>query len=105
MTRKNWKLISLVLIILIISTAAVVEYRRIYILNDRLGCAAFWLEQAKTLHTVQMKEPANFSGDMMRKLMDSVESAYFCATKDPVAGHAPDASRSFGQHGDMLPHR
>jgi hypothetical protein len=52
-----------------------------------------------------MKEPANFTSDSMRQLMDSVDSAYYCATKDPSSGHAPDAARSFGQHGDMLPHK
>ena len=38
----------------------------------------------------------------MRQLMDFMDSAYFCATKDPVSGHAPDAARSFGQYG-VLP--
>jgi hypothetical protein len=57
------------------------------------------------MHMVQMKEPSNFTGDTMRKLMDSVDWAYDCATKGPTSGHGPDAARSFGQHGDMLPHR
>ena len=105
MFRNNWKLTSVIVMALVASTAALVEYRRIYILNDRLGCVATWLEKAKTLHAVEMKEPANFTSDSMRQLMDSVDSAYYCATKDPSSGHAPDAARSFGQHGDMLPHK
>ena len=104
MFGKNWKLILLIVIALAASTAALLEYRRIYILQDRLGCVATWLEQAKTLHTVQMKEPANFTGDTMRKLMDSVDSAYTCATKDPSSGHAPGGG-AFGEHGDMPPHK
>ena len=102
---RKWRIISLIVIVLGASADALVQYRRINVLNDRLGCAAFWLEKAKGLHMVQMKESPNFTGDTMRKLMESVDSAYYCATKDPSSGHAPDASRSFGQHGDMLPHR
>jgi len=105
MLQKNWRTIFLIVIALAVSTAAFVEYRRINVLNDRLGCAAFWLEKARGLHMVQMKEPSNFTGDTVRDLMDSVDSAYYCATKDPTSGHAPDASRSFGQHGDILQHK
>jgi len=104
MFQKNWRSISLIVITLAASTAALIEYRRINVLNDRLGCVATWLEKAKTLHTLQMKEPANFTSDTMRKLMDSVDSAYYCTTKDPSSGHAPGAG-AFGEHGDMLPHR
>lgn len=104
MSGRNWKIISLIVIALVTSTMAFVEYRRIYILNDRLGCVATWLEKAKSLHTVEMKEPANFTGDTMRKLMESVDGAYDCATKEPSSGHAPGAG-SFGQHGAMPPHK
>lgn len=104
MFQKNWRTISLIVITLAASTAALIGYRRINVLNDRLGCVATWLEKAKTLHSLQMKEPANFTSDTMRKLMDSVDSAYYCATKDPSSGHAPGGG-AFGEHGDMLPHR
>lgn len=100
---KNWKIISLVVIALLTSTAALVEYRRIYVLKDRLGCVATWLEEAKTLHKIQMNQPGNFTGDTMRKLMDSVDGAYDCATKDPSSGHPPGAG-SFGQYG-VLPQK
>jgi hypothetical protein len=99
---KNWKLLFLVVVCLLASTGALVEYRRIAVLNDRLGCAAFWLEKAKSLHQSQMASAENFTGDTMRIYMDSVEEAYVCATRDPIAGHAPDASASFGQYG-VLP--
>jgi len=102
MVRTNWKFISLIVIVLVTGTIALVEYRRIYVLSDRLGCVASWLDRAKTLHTLQMKESANFTGDTMRNLMDSVDWAYDCATKEPSLGHAPDAARSFGQYG-VLP--
>jgi len=105
MFRINWMIISLIIIALAGSTAALVEYQRINVLNDRLGCASFWLDKAKGLHAVQMNEPSKFSGDTMRKLMDSVDRAYECATKGPSQGHPPEVSRSFGQHGDMLPHK
>ena len=104
MFKNNWKIISLIVIALVASTAALVEYRRINILKDRLGCVTTWLEKGKSLHTVQMKEPSNFTGDTMRNLMDSMDGAYDCATKDPSSGHAP-GSGSFGEHGDMLPHK
>jgi hypothetical protein len=65
MWRKNWKVISLIVIALVTTKAALLEYRKIYILNDRLACVATWLEKAKSLHTVEMKEPANFTGDTM----------------------------------------
>lgn len=85
MLRRNWKVTLLILIALVASTVALVEYRRINVLKDRLGCAATWLEEAKKLHQVQMNEALNFREATMRKLMDSVDSAYFCATRDPVA--------------------
>lgn len=90
MMRGNWKITSLIIIALIVSTVAFVEYRRINMLKDQLGCAATWLEKAKSLHTVQMNDPSKFK---------FTKSAYFCATKDPVSGHGPDAARSFGQYG------
>lgn len=102
MLRKNWKIISLIVISTVASTVAVVEYRRIKILEDRLDCAADWLEEANTLHNVQMTEPANFTGQIMQKLMDSVDRAYRCATKDPSLGGAPGGG-SFGQH-PVQPH-
>ena len=104
MLRRNWRITALIVIALVASTVAFAEYRRINVLQDRLGCAATWLEEAKKLHKVQMEEPSNVREATMRKLMDSVDSAYFCATRDPVAGHAPDAARSFGQYG-VLPQR
>ena len=67
MLRKKWKAIVLSLIVVSVSTVVLWEYRRIYILKDRLGCVATWLEKAKVLHTVQMKERANFTGDTMQK--------------------------------------
>ncbi|HEY3304209.1 MAG TPA: hypothetical protein VGL70_11810 [Candidatus Binatia bacterium] len=102
MLRKNWKVISLIVITTVAGTVAVVEYRRIKILEGRLDCAAGWLEETKPLHGEQMKNPANFTGENMQKLMDSVDRAYRCATKDPSSGGAP-GSGSFGQH-PVQPH-
>lgn len=45
------------------------------------GCTAYWLEQAKSLHQTQLLEAETFTGDMMRKLMGSIDSAYDCATR------------------------
>jgi hypothetical protein len=104
MLRRNWQVTSLIIIALLASTVALAEYRRINVLKDRLGCAATWLEKAQSLHRVQMNDPSKFSEGTMRQLMDSMDSAYFCATRDPVAGHAPDAARSFGQYG-VLPQK
>ena len=104
MLRRNWKIASLIVIALVASTVALPQYRRINVLEDRLGCAATWLEKAQSLHAVQMEDPSTFSAGTMRQLMDSVDSAYVCATRNPVAGHAPDAARSFGQYG-VLPQR
>jgi len=105
MWRKNWKIVSLIVIALVTSTVALVEYRRIYVLRDRLDCVASWLEKAKTLHTVQMKDPSNFTGDTMQKLMDSVDWAYDCATKEPSHSRIAPGGGSFGQHGDMPAHK
>ena len=104
MLRKNWKVAFLVVIAFAASTTVLAEYRRISVLEDRLGCAATWLEKAKSLHMLRMNEPANFTQDAMRKVMDAVDSAYVCATKDPSSGHAPGAG-AFGEHGDMPPHK
>lgn len=103
MVRRNWKIVSLILIALVSITTALLEYRRIYILGDRLDCVASWLDNAKTLHTAQMKEPANFADDTMRKLMDSVDGAYECATKEPSHSRIAPGGGSFGQHG-VQPH-
>ena len=103
MVRTNSKFISLIAIGLGASSLAFLEYRRVTVLNDRLGCSAYWLEQAKSLHRMQMTEAENFTGDMMRKLMGTVDSAYDCATKEPSLGHPPGAG-SFGQYG-VLPQK
>ena len=105
MLRRNWKSISVIGIVLVTSAVALWQYRRIYILNDRLACVATWLEKAKSLHTVEMKEPANFTGDTMRKLMDSVNGAYDCATMEPSHSRIAPGGGSFGQHGAMPPHK
>jgi hypothetical protein len=105
MLRRNWKIVSLIVIALVSSTAALLEYQRIYILGDRLDCVASWLDKAKTLHAVQMKEPANFTGDTMQKLMDSVDGAYDCATKGPSYSRIAPGEGSFRQHGAMPPHK
>lgn len=103
MLRRDWKIISLGVIALAASTATVVTYRRISVLEDRLGCAATWLDKAKALHAAQMKQPETFTNDEMRKLMDSVDAAYYCATRDPYLGHPP-GSGAFGQYG-VLPQK
>jgi len=103
MLRRDWKITSLIIVALVGSTVALTEYRRINVLRDRLGCAATWLEKAKSLHVVQMNDPSKFSEGTMRELMDSVDSAYYCTTKDPSSGHPPGAG-SFGQYG-VLPQK
>ena len=105
MVRRNWTTVSLIVIALVTSTVALVEYRRVYILTDRLDCVASWLDQAKTLHVAQMKEPADFTGDRMQKLMDSVDGAYDCATKEPSHSRIAPGGGAFGQHGAMPPHK
>ena len=103
MQFKGWKTKALIVVALVAAALAVVEYRRVTVLNDRLGCAAYWLEQTKSWHQTQMAEAENFSGAMMRKLMGSVDSAYDCATKEPSLGHPPGGG-SFGQYG-ILPQK
>ena len=44
MLRWNWKIICLIVIALVTSTVALVEYRRIYIFHDKLDCVASWLD-------------------------------------------------------------
>jgi len=92
----------MLLVVVVAALFAFSAYSRSATLQDRLDCAADWLEKAKTLHNVQMKEPGNFTADTMQKLMDSVERAYRCATKNPSSGGAP-GSGSFGQH-PVQPH-
>src|SRR6266542_4003591 len=48
MFKNNWKIISLIVIALEASTAALVEYRRINILKDRLGGVTTWIVQPRT---------------------------------------------------------
>jgi hypothetical protein len=103
MLRRSWKGISLIVIALVTSTVALLEYRRIYILNDRLACVASWPRESQSLHAVEMKEPANFIGDTMRKLMDSVNGAYDCATKEPSHSRIAPGGGCSGQHG-VQPH-
>jgi hypothetical protein len=94
MLRKNWKIISLIVIASVGSTAGVVEYRRVTVLKDRLGCAATWLEKAKSLHMVQMNEPSNFTGDTMRKL--GVGRRGQAEPRNRI--HESPGGGSFGQH-------
>ncbi len=103
MQFRSWKTKGLIVVALVVAALAIVEYRRVAVLNDRLGCTAYWLEQTKSLHQAQMMEAENFTADMMRKLMGSVDSAYDCATKEPSLGHPPGGG-SFGQYG-ILPQK
>jgi hypothetical protein len=103
MLRRDWEIISLVVIALVTSAGALAEYRRTNVLRDRLDCVAGWLEKAKSVHSVQMKERSNFSGDAMQKLMDSADAAYACATKKPSHSRIAPGGGSFGQHG-VQPH-
>ncbi|HSE86792.1 MAG TPA: hypothetical protein VLJ79_11255 [Candidatus Binatia bacterium] len=96
-------MVSLILIAVVTSTTALLEYRRSYILEDRLDCVGTWLEKANLLHALEMKEPSNFTSDTMRKLTDSVEGAYDCATKEPSLSRIAPGGGSFGQHG-VQPH-
>jgi hypothetical protein len=104
MIKRNWKKIFLAAVVVLATIVGLAQYRKANALQDRLGCVATWLEQAKTLHTIQMKEPANFTGDTMQKLMDSVDWAYDCATKEPSHSRIAPGGGSFGQHG-VQPHR
>lgn len=104
MWSKNWKFHVLLVIALASSSLAIREYRRVNTLSDRLGCTASRLERVMELHASQMADAGTFTGDKMRELMNAINGAYDCAVKGPVAGHAPDAARSFGQYG-VLPHK
>jgi hypothetical protein len=104
MWSRNWKIHVLIVIALVSSALAIQKYRDIDALSDRLGCTATWLEKAKSMHVSQMKDPGALTAGSMRELMSSIDGAYDCATKGSVAGHGPDAARSFGQYG-VLPHR
>ena len=101
MWQKNWKVISPAVIASLASMAALMEYRRIAVLDDRLGCALFYLEKAKSVHQTQMAAPDQFSGDGMPNYLDSVEGAYVCVTRGAIAGNGPDAGRAFGQYGAL----
>jgi hypothetical protein len=54
--------VRIVLVLVVLSTivAAVVENRRIAVLEDRLDCVATWLEKAKAGYELQMKEPGKY---------------------------------------------
>ena len=99
---KNRQTSWLMLAVVAAALFAFTEYRKSAAFQDRLECAASWLEKAKTLHNVEMKEPGNFTGDTMQKLMDSVDRAYDCATKKASHLIAPGGG-SFGQH-PVQPH-
>jgi hypothetical protein len=103
MWSKNWKIHVLIAIALVSSAVAIQKYRAVDVLSDRLGCAATWLEKAKSLHVTQMKDPGAFTGGSMRELMSSIDGAYDCATKEASLGHPPGAG-AFGQYG-ILPHK
>lgn len=103
MWLKNWNINLLMVIVLVSGTVAFLQYRQTNALTDRLNCAAFWLEKAKSLHGTQMTEPGSSTGEMMRELMSSIDGAYDCATKEASLGHPPGAG-AFGQYG-ILPHK
>ena len=101
---KNRKAILLLLLAVVFTALfAFREYGKSAAFQDRLECAASWLEKAKTLHNIQMKEPGNFAGDTMQKLMDAVDRAYDCATRESSHLRIAPGGGSFGQHG-VQPH-
>lgn len=103
MWLKNWKINLLMVVVLVSGTVAFLQYRRTNALTDRLDCAAFWLEKAKSLHGAQITDPGSSTGEMMRELMSSIDGAYDCATKEASLGHPPGAG-AFGQYG-ILPQK
>ncbi len=102
MIKTNWKKIFLTAVVMLAIIGGLAQYRKANALQDRLGCVANWLENAKALHTVQMEEPSNFTGGTMRKLMDG---AYDCATKEPSPSRIALGGGAFGEHGVMQPHK
>ena len=96
-TSKNRQMTLVLLAVVFAAVFAFTVYRKSAAFQDRLECAASWLEKIKTLHNVQMKEPGNFTGDTMQKLMDSVDRAYDCAANKASHLIAPGGG-AFGEH-------
>jgi HAMP domain-containing protein len=107
MFPKRW---TAIIVIVVVLTAVIVtfsQYRKAAAFEDRLGCVATWLEEAKVTHELQMKDRINTTEDSIRKLMDQIERAYGCATRPPSYLHSESrdrpASGLYGMH-PVQPH-
>jgi hypothetical protein len=93
----KWQITFITVIVLLSVTVAFAQYRKAAALEDRLGCAATWLEKAKILHDAHVKDPVSVTSDSRRQLMDQIEWAYGCATRKASHSRIAPGGESFGQ--------
>ena len=91
------------MLILFAVVVAITQYRKAAAFEDRLGCVATWLEKAKATHELHMKDRTNTTEDSQRKLVDQIEGAYGCATKEPSHSRIAPGGGLFGMH-PVQPH-
>lgn len=80
---KKWLLTLGVTTVLLAAAVTFAQYRKAASREDRLDCVATWLEKARALHGLHIKDPVNIAGDSRRRLMDQIDGAYGCVTKEP----------------------
>ena len=95
MIKRNWKKMLLTALVIVVIIVGLAQYRKVNALQNRLDCVADRLEQAKAL--VQIPQPSNLNGDTVQKLMDLVDWAYDCATKEPSHSRIAPGGGSFGR--------
>ena len=104
---KKWLLMFVVATVLLAAIATFAQYRKAAALEDRLDCVTTWLEKAKALHGLHIKDPVNITGDSRRQLMDQIDGAYGCATRPASYLHSESrdrpASGLYGMH-PVQPH-
>lgn len=94
---KKWLLTFAVATVLLAAIVTFAQYRKAAALEDRLDCVTTWLEKATALHGLHIKDPVNITGDSRRQLMDQIEGAYSCATREALHSRIAPGGGSFGQ--------
>ena len=95
---KKWLLMFAVAAVLLAAIVTFAQYRKAAALEDRLDCVTTWLQKAKALHGLHIKDPVNITGDSRRQLMDQIGGAYGCETKEPSHSRIAPGGEMFGMH-------
>lgn len=105
MLRDRWKNALIATAVTGAVILIFVQYLKAVDFEERSDCAAYFLDKAKAIQEISLKTQSKVTEQSQLDLMEQIKSAYNCVkTAASHSGIAPGGG-SFGQHGDMPPHK